>query len=288
MNKIVLGTAQFGMNYGINNVRGKIPRGEAFEILSKAGEMGISALDTAYSYGDSESVIGEYAREYNAKFSIVSKLPKCENQQVAQYFADSCGRLNTDTLYGYLMHDFNNFKSDRPIWDALKNIRDKGRIKKAGFSVYLPAELEYLLKENIDFDILQLPYSVFDQRFAQYFRELKTKGVEIQVRSLFLQGLVFKNPENLDSRFRLIKKKLTKLHDLAAESGVPIVHLCMNFALLNDFVDKTVVGVDNISNFLEITDSLRFTDKVKQILPEFESISETDERIILPYNWAVK
>ena len=58
MNKIALGTAQVGMSYGINNKRGKIPLSEVFEIFNKAIASGVNMLDTAYSYGDSEKIIG--------------------------------------------------------------------------------------------------------------------------------------------------------------------------------------------------------------------------------------
>ena len=68
--KIALGTVQFGLDYGINNTRGRIPKDEAFLILSKASEAGISVLDTAAAYGQSEEVIGEYISSGNRCFDV--------------------------------------------------------------------------------------------------------------------------------------------------------------------------------------------------------------------------
>lgn len=288
VNKIALGTAQFGMNYGINNTRGKIPKKEVFEILDEAAKFGIDTIDTASSYGKSETIIGEFIKEYKKKFKIISKLPKCKPQETKNIFDSSLKRLSGNSIYGYMIHSFKNYVENPKIWNILKRQKLEGKIEKIGFSLYFPNELDYFLKNKIKIDIIQVPHSIFDQRFGQYFSGLKNNGVEVYVRSVFLQGLVFKNPDELNDYFAKIKDKLENLNSLSIKLNIPIVALCLNFAVLNRFIDKVVVGVDCLENLKEIVHSSNYHTNVKNILPMFSRFKDNDEKIILPSNWNKK
>jgi len=93
-NKIALGTAQFGMDYGINNQRGKIPEKEVFDILYEASSSGIDTLDSAYAYGNSEDVIGNFIRESKKELKIISKSPNKESREIEKIFDSSLKKLN--------------------------------------------------------------------------------------------------------------------------------------------------------------------------------------------------
>jgi len=284
MNKISLGTAQFGINYGINNKRGKIPREEVFDILSEAIEFGIDTIDTAYDYGGSEKVIGDFLKSTRYKFKVVSKLPKCKYDKVKEIFESSLNNLGLYMTYGYLIHSFENYKNDKRIWNELEKLKKVGKIKKIGFSLYYPQELEYLLGHKVYFDMVQVPYSVFDQRFEPYFAELKQRNIEVHVRSVFLQGLVFKKLDELESRFLGIKPKLVFLYDLSKELNLPISVICLGFVLLND-VDKVVIGVDSKENLIENIAKLKYISRISRIYERLKELKEDDENIILPINW---
>jgi len=286
-NKIALGTAQFGMDYGINNKKGKIPKDEVFKILTESLNFNIDILDTAYAYGESELVIGEFIKNNQKQFRIISKLPECTPEKVIGLFEESLKHLGVDSLYGYMIHSFGQYQKNPEIWEILKDLRSNGKIKKIGFSLYYPSELDHLLENRIEFDLIQVPYNIFDQRFGQYFSKLKEKEIEIYVRSVFLQGLVFKNPSQLDEYFAAIKEKLRRLHSLCAKIDVPVVSLCLNFAILNKFVDRVVVGVDSFDNFKEIVSSGDYIKDVETLYKELESFKLNDEKIILPFNWKV-
>jgi aryl-alcohol dehydrogenase-like predicted oxidoreductase len=286
-NKIALGTAQFGMDYGINNQRGKIPENEVFEILYEALRSGIDTLDSAYAYGDSEAVIGCFIRESKKDFKIVSKSPKCEVVEMANIFDSSLRQLGINAFYGYLIHSFDHYRKYPDIWNKLEKLKSDEKIEKIGFSLYFPTELDYILENKLNIDIIQVPYSIFDQRFAQYFQELKNKDIEVHVRSVFLQGLVFKNPGELDNYFTKIKEKLENLNLLSIKQNIPIVALCLNFVAINSFVDKVVVGVDGLNNLKEIVSSLDYHRDVENIISQLSLFKEDDENIILPLNWKV-
>ena len=286
-NKIALGTAQFGLDYGISNKTGQISESEVFEILNESIRSGIDVLDTAYAYGNSEQVIGNYVKEHENVFKIVSKLPECDPSDVKNIFECSLERLGIDSLYGYMCHSFQHYRDNPEIWDILRDLKSESKIGKIGLSLYYPSELEYIIENEVDVDIIQVPYNVFDRRFEQYFPVLKKLGIELFVRSVFLQGLVFKEASELDDYFNKISGKISNLHSLAAELDVPIAALCLNFAVLNEFVDMVVVGVDSVQNLKEIVYSSVYRIDVESVLQKLYSLREDDENIILPINWEV-
>ena len=75
--KLVLGTVQFGLNYGIANTDGKPAPERVRQILQTAYDNGIRTLDTAAAYGESETVLGTELKNLGLldKMKIVSKVP---------------------------------------------------------------------------------------------------------------------------------------------------------------------------------------------------------------------
>ena len=283
LEKICLGTAQFGLDYGINNTRGKIPKNEVFGILEYALQNGIEFIDTAYAYGDSEKVLGDFIKNNpnGKKFKIISKIPNVEN--IDKAIEETFTNLRVDKLYGYLVHNFNSFLENTKIFDTLLSLKHMGKVEKIGFSLYYPEE--YYKIKNLEIDILQIPYSIFDQRFCKIFEELKEKKIEIHARSVFLQGLVFKKPEELEGRFSKLKDKLLYINYLSKELDIPLNAIFLNFVLMNESVDKVVMGVDRLENLKENIDSLSFQNIVKQLHQKLVELKETDEDIILPIRW---
>ena len=284
--KIALGTAQFGLDYGINNLRGKIPFTEAKNILAYAHNSGIRILDTAFAYGDSESVIGSIMSENNMSFKIVSKSPKdILPEKVYSYFYESLKRLNKEKIYGYLVHAFQTVKKYPEIWKNFCELRKDKKVKKIGFSLYYPSEIDFLLKNNIKFDIVQIPYSIFDQRFESYFQILKQHNVEIHVRSVFLQGLFFKNPKKIDFQFKSIKEKLILLTKLAKDNDTSVASICLNFVHENEYIDKVIIGVDSLNNLKDNLSSINKRNYTNRYFDILKKMKVDDENIIIPSNW---
>ncbi len=283
--KLALGTVQFGLDYGINNQRGRVPREEAFAILECAAQNGIKMLDTAAGYGESEAVLGQYLSGPDRQFLIVSKLPQCRAKEVAAKVQESLRRLRIGNLYGYILHNFQAYSAEPAVWESLQAQKEKGLIDKIGFSLYYPKELETVLSNRLSVDLVQIPYSLFDQRFAEYLPNLKAQGIEVHVRSVFLQGLVFMRPEELTGELARLRPKLSKLRSLAEASGLSIASLCLNYVLLNGNIDRVVVGVDGIENFRELLAIQQEQSLVRPVIMELEQLREADENLILPINW---
>ncbi len=284
--RLALGTVQFGVDYGISNTRGKVPREEVFEILEYASSNGIDTLDTAYNYGESEKVIGEFLKYHGDLFKIISKLPGGkDSSQIEELLDKSLDNLNCQSVYGYLFHDFNSFKENPSLLSKVLQLKKKGKISKVGFSLYYPKELEFLLDNHISVDLIQVPYNIFDQRFGEYFEKVQELGIEIHTRSVFLQGLFFLKPEDLQKNFAQIRPQILLLNRISEESKISISSLCINYAISNPYIGKVIIGVDNISNLKENLASLEDISKVKGFIKELEDLRVDDEQIILPTNW---
>ncbi len=286
--KISLGTVQFGLRYGIANRKGKIPPKEVFEILKYAADSGINCLDTAFAYGDSEDVIGAYLRRYPHQFQVVSKLPSLDVYTLGK--AEEClrvtlWRLNIKKLSGYLIHSFENFLAYEDLWGELTCLKKKGLIDRIGFSLYSPNELEILFRKNIAFDLVQVPYSIFDRRFEKYFGILRRDRVEIHARSVFLQGLVFLNPDDCHGHFLKARKQISGLRNLSRDNNISISAICLNFVLLHNCIDKVVIGVDSLSHLEENIRNLKLFVKASDLKHEFDNLIISEENILLPSKW---
>ncbi len=290
MSKIALGTAQFGLNYGISNKNGIVNETEVFSILKYAAEYGIDTIDTAFAYGESESVIGRNLDKIGQnKFKIITKIPPCKKNDIIEYFNSSLTNLHIKSIYAVMFHNFKAIESDLTKWDILNDLRDKGKVKKIGVSLYHPEEWEYLILNNIHCDIIQIPFNIFDQRFLTILEQIKTHGTEIHVRSVFLQGLFFLPANDLIKFFDPIKHYLDFLNDECKQMDISIASFCLSYANSFDEINKIVVGVDTVENLKENVNSIildkNYIDRIKMFS---KNISIKDKRMVLPYLWPVK
>lgn len=194
--KLVLGTAQLGMAYGIGNTSGKPNREHSHRILSTAYGMGIRILDTAQSYGCSEKIIGEYSRKNpNQCFHVITKLHPDTNPEDKMSVFDAVAQSRSvigESLFGVLIHD--------PEWidlwgkglgESLGACISKKIIDAFGVSVYSISEMEKALA-IADITLIQFPANVLDKRFVEsgIVSTAIDSGKTVFVRSAFLQGLL--------------------------------------------------------------------------------------------------
>ena len=285
MNKcsnIILGSVQFGLNYGINNSRGIVPKNEVFDILDLSINSGINTIDTAALYGDSELVLGEY--DNLNKFNIITK--SSHKKKCKQAINESLEKLKLNNIYGYLVHDFNEFKNDISIWNDFEDLKTKKIVKKIGFSVYYPEDVEFLFKNNIKFDLIQFPYSILDQRFNSILPDIKNKKIETHARSSFLQGLVFKNIDDIKTTFPSAFENIKKLNLISKKTKIPISTLCINFLMLNKDIDSVVIGVDNINNMKNNIKSLNYDEEITLLLKDLYKLKLDDLNVLIPSKWS--
>ena len=284
MSKLVIGSANFGMNYGFRNSSGKLQTDLITEILDYAWRNGVDTIDTAMGYGDSENVIGNYLiKNQDKDFKIITKINKSDSTE--EYLARSLKNLKRSQVYGILIHDFKYYEKRRNLLDDLLHLRDNGICEKVGFSLYYPEDLDYLLHNNIEFNLIQIAYSIFDRRFEKYFPILKERNVEIHIRSVFLQGLYFMDPHSLGSHFDKVKKKIEVIQNISKRSGLDISSICLNFVSYNSIIDKIVVGLDKCKNLENNLKVLKEKNKIDPYMDELKELSENDVDILFPHFW---
>jgi len=275
--KIVLGTVQFGSQYGINSA-GRPSKGIVSEILLEAHKAGIRKLDTSSAYGDSEKILGECV-PLGVDFDVVSKYPKGIGS-IDEAIEGSLLRLNSAKLYGYLLHHFELYKENNALWNDFLRLKNEGKVQKIGFSLYNPDELELLLNNKVKFDILQIPYNIFDRKFDPYLKDLKEACVEINVRSTFLQGLFFMDRNALPTILEPLKRYLLQLDGIAAELGLTVAELALNHNLQNPHIDGVLIGVDNTSQLLQNITAVKDCEVNIEM-----KISADVQYLLNPVNW---
>lgn len=283
MSKIVLGTVQFGTNYGINNTSGQVTKEEVATILKIASERGIKTLDTSSAYGTSEQALGEALKKTGLHFNIVSKYPKSDIG-VRETFMKSLKNLGVQSLYGYLVHHFEFYQEHPNIFDDMHSLKDEGRIKKIGFSLYNPQQLQYLFDSNVQFDIIQFPYNIFDRQFEPWLPKLKKMGVEVHTRSAFLQGLFFKDVNTIEGKLKPMCPYLVQLHDYCKQREITIEQIAFGYVLSNEAVDGALIGVDNHQQLGKNLEVSRFMLK-KEDIDFIRSIEIKEKELLNPVNW---
>lgn len=284
MKKLAIGTANFGMEYGFKNSRGKLNSETVKNLLDYAWSCGINTLDTAKGYGESESVIGNYLTNDKEKtFNIITKINTVNH--IEKDLLQSLINLKQTNIYGFLIHHFHHLKSEELLLKQLLQFKENGNCSKIGVSLYYPEELQYILDNNIPIDLIQIAYSIFDRRFEKFFPILKSKNIEIHIRSVFLQGLFFTKSKDLVSHFDSIKHKIDAIQQLSNSSGLGIASLCLNFATNNKYIDKIVIGADSLSNLKSSVQVLSEKEKVKHYMESLSSFAEEDVNILFPHFW---
>jgi len=279
-NKLILGTVQFGLNYGVNNVIGQVLPEDVKNILSTCKEKGITKLDTSAAYGNSEQVLGKFIGH---DFDVISKYPRCDHS-VQSVFENSLKNLGLDQIYGYLIHHFDFFREIPSIWDEISSLKKKRKIKKIGFSLYETGELEFLLDNNIQFDLIQFPYNIFDRAFEPYFCILKERNIEIHIRSVFLQGLFFMDLDSLPNKLIPLAPYLSELKAFCRKWNFSVEEVALNYAIHNKYIDGVLIGVDNSTQLIKNIDSV--WDNCPPEVFNFVNILNVKEKELLhPKNW---
>lgn len=256
--KLALGTVQFGTNYGIANQEGRVTRDEAQGILEYAQANGMSMLDTAIDYGDSERRLGEIGIQ---QWQVVSKLPALPedcvdiSRWVAESLAGSLRRLNVNNLYGLLLHRPQQLlgKNGDKLYSALRQLRQDGFVKKIGVSIYDPAQLDVLFA-RYQLDLVQAPFNLIDRRLIDggWMRRLNDQGTELHVRSVFLQGLLLMNPSIRPKKFDRWENLWSTYDAWLEKSQLTPVQACLRYVLSFPEIGKVVIGVDSLIQLKEI------------------------------------
>ena len=284
--ELALGTAQFGMNYGIQG-NGKPSIKRSLGILNVAYAAGIHTFDTAFAYGTAEDVLREFLRQPQIdimKTRIVSKV-NSDIKKLEISLKMSLDRMELNCLEGYLFHDANQIFDPAAV-SAMEVLKAKGLTKKIGVSIYTPIQAMKAL-EYAAIDIIQVPYNVFDRRLnlCGFFEKAKEKGVTIYARSALLQGLLVMEPERLPEHMAFAVPYLREFRNVCNQNGLEPFDAAVQYVLQNDYIDYLVFGVDNIEQLQQFI-RLYFNSKPIDVVSGFNNIfNAVEDKLIMPNLW---
>ena len=283
--KLIIGTVQFGIDYGITNKNGMMNEDEIDKIFNFCNIHNIFYFDTAQDYGVSEDILSKYSKLY-PKFNIITK-SKFKNKNIDDTIKISLHKF--DKIECYMLHSYDDYKN-MELLNKLISYKNMNKIKKIGVSIYNVEEGIKILNDNI-VDIIQLPFNYFDnQWFSQDFQKLiKKTNIEIHVRSIFLQGLLLNKPKKYPSN--ISKEDFDDLENiiLTISKKLQLTKLELCFAYINSFewINKFLIGIDNfdhlILNYEIINKNLKLT---KEDIIFIQSITQhINQDIINPSIW---
>jgi aryl-alcohol dehydrogenase-like predicted oxidoreductase len=287
-NRLALGTAQFGLRYGIANRSGQVNRGDARTIVAYAAEAGLTTLDTAMAYGDSETRLGEIGV---AGWQVISKLPALPHgcsevsSRVWAQTRDSLRRLRVAQLHGLLLHRPQDLleQNGPALYETLQALKERGAVEKIGVSIYDPDELA-VLTPRFRLDIVQAPFNVIDRRLVTsgWLARLHAAGIDVHARSLFLQGLLLMESAVRPEYFNRWQSLLKRWQGWLEEQGLTPLRACLGFVLSHPEVDRAVVGVDCIEHLHAVV-----ADAAKPPVTPPASLTSDDADLINPSRWTL-
>lgn len=250
--RIMLGTVQFGLEYGIANVSGKPSFERVCEILQAAYDGGVTALDTAAAYGTSEEVLGRALKRLGLRevMTVVSKVPPVEvqteaeaEQFIEQTIRRSLERLQLKKLPICLLHR----EEDLRFMPVLERMIGKGLIEGAGISL----DSDRFLAQVASVRFIQLPYNILDRRFDAFWPVALKNKIQLFSRSVYLQGLLLMPEERIKPGLAGVIPVRRRLEGVAQEAGCTMAELCMRYVLSNPAIASVLTGVDTVEQMRE-------------------------------------
>jgi aryl-alcohol dehydrogenase-like predicted oxidoreductase len=285
--KLVLGTVQFGLNYGINNSGGQVSVSEVSGILDYCKKSKISTLDTAAAYGNSEERIGNYFNqaEKENNFRIITKFNLRNGLSMLDSLNHSLARLKVSSVDTIMFHNFEDFKNTNT--SELNNLlKFKGeKFLNLGISLYTNEQINDVRDSGL-FNVIQLPFNVLDNHNLRgnVLAKLKDKSIETHTRSVFLQGLFFMDFSHLPKKLKPLEKYLRKIDELAKEYRITKESLALQYASSKGYIDGVLFGVDSLSHLKSNVLSIN-REIPKEVFKEIDNIKVDEIELLNPATW---
>lgn len=296
MMELCLGTVQFGLDYGIQNVK-KPALADAVSWLDYATQNGIRAIDTAKAYGTAEEVVGTFLERKTIprdSLTISTKfLPNLLDEVKPEYYLSvienelksQLETLHTDYVDAYVFHSA-RYAFDEEKLSAIHRMKEKGFARRVGVSVYKPREAEACFSSSY-VDFIQAPYSIFDHRMkANGILDSEKRGdCMIDTRSAFIQGLIVMDEEHVPEFLSEAKTIVGKINRICAENDISRVQLALQYVKREKSISHLVFGVDSLDQLKEDIDLFEKSlpdDLMEEIGKEFDGLKA---EIVMPSLW---
>ena len=293
LSQLMLGTVQFGLNYGIANQSGQPSYETTKDIIRCAYDGGVRCLDTAAIYGTSEEVIGMALAELGIADDMlvttkVTHMPsglsaKDADKIVYESVTRSLQRLKIETIPICMMH----MEENAEYLESLIKLKDIGMVHHIGISVDTPGRTRQIINDG-QVEAIQIPTNIMDKRYTGTgtIALAKKQNIAIFIRSIYLQGLVLMDDDSVADDLKDAIPTIRNLRTLARDAGISIAELAMRYVLSLDGMTCALVGVDSVE---QMKQNLELFEKGPLTIDLMDSIASTvpelPEHILVPGTW---
>ena len=291
---LTLGTVQFGLAYGINNDKGMPSFEESAKIIDTALSAGIVSFDTARGYGESECVLGRYFKDEKRERTIITKVvfndvdKSLVKDKLYSMLRESSERLGISKIPFLKLHNESMLiQYGDTIVKAMQDAKSDGLVDGIGVSFSDKSRI-LELTDGCGFDVIQIPANIFDNKeiVDGTVKHLADGGAEVMIRSLYLQGLFFKDTNTLEGKIKCAKEPLDKLHALAKDAGVSMAELAITFIRDTEGISSLVLGCDTPEQLIESVSLVNAPKISESVRREALEIASTIEPIVIrPWEW---
>lgn len=295
VSRVGLGTAEIGFPYGLNAK--DFPDEEtAKDLLRKAVELGITYFDTARYYKESERRIAE---------SGIIKIPgvvvgtKCANfleqgedprgaeleKKIREEVETSLKVLGVENLQLLYLHCPSEEQIERgELIEIMQKLKDEGRLRWAGVSTRGKETPLAAIRSGF-FDVIQVAYSILDQRMASVLEEAQKKDIGIVNRSVFLKGALTPAGGRLPDKLASLKENSRRAAEIADRLGINLPDLALRFSLSNPAVSVALIGTNKTNHLESAVKAAEQGPLPAEILNELERLAVSDPTQVDPARW---
>lgn len=292
--RLGIGTVQWGVAYGVNNSIGIAHKDDINMMLAYAAQNSL-IIDTAWAYGNSEEKIGSMLDHNVVKIVTKTKpIKTCSSQlsdqaqQVLDAVLGSISLLGGRQLYGVLVHQSDDLLGPHGnrLWRMLKRLKGEGLIEKIGCSFCSPNEY-FKVSKRFDLDIVQIPYNIFDQRYINSgMREHTSRyGLEVHLRSIFLQGLFFMKPSELSNKLLPAAPYVKALREKLFEFSLSPQKAALKYVLQTTNNERLIIGSESLEQWNDIVNTIALSPLKAEELEGLSSLAVEEKLIINPVCW---
>ena len=267
---MVLGTAQFGLTYGIVNTNGQPTQHQVNTLVRIAVANGVQYFDTASAYGESEQVLGKaLSGGWESRATIITKLSPLADcpadapinlvkAYVEQSIYKSCHALRMISLDVLMLHRAQQLTAwQGAAWQMLCDLKQQNIVRRLGVSVQSPEEaLSALDFEAIEF--IQLPFNILDYRWDVVIEKIiqvrEYRSLIVHARSALLQGLLATSRMDLWQRAccQNAAEVIEWLQSKADKYTTgDVVDLSLRYVFSQPWIDGVVIGVETKEQLID-------------------------------------
>ncbi|WP_374573932.1 bifunctional regulator KidO [Phenylobacterium sp.] len=247
LDKLGLGSGQFPLDQVYGTARGRPPEAEVREILEISARARLSVFDIAGRSPKAETILGEVTPRPNPFRMSISTVRPDKGPDVVEAEARAAMRRlgveRVDTIFVPSASDLFG-PHGLALWTRVQQMRDAGLCRNVGVSLYASDDPVGVAKRFRP-DVVQAPASLLDQRLLVdgTLASLCEMGVEVHLRSIFLNGLLFLPPDRVPHQFKAAAGRLSRARRLIAEGRSDPLQAALGFALSRPEASTVLVGV---------------------------------------------